>query len=307
MPTVSPALSKEAMRSRAGLRWLLGLEALASRHGISEIEPGLKLGTRGTVYPCRKGSLKAMLKIGPTAELELEVEALRAWGAARLVPEIWGLEVPALEPLEPHLSILVSEHLEPGTPLPHLEPLQGRQLLAGLLNRLYERPFPFVLRKEREALGILKVRGLRAGVETGLASSGVTYELMNGVSLGQMLPIAQLADELVTTSDPSRWRLLHGDLHGHNLLLAGAQLRVIDPLPQWGEPEVDLARALVGPPLLHLTGALEEGSRFLAAASGADPERLFAWARVFGAMRVASESAQEPLDPWRRQSLLSLL
>jgi streptomycin 6-kinase len=205
------------------------------------------------------------------------------------------------------LSVLVLERAQPGTLLPDLPPELGDKLLAELLKRLYREPCPFPLKQEREALRLLGIRDLKASVDLGIGQMGAEYEMSNGVRMAQFLPLAALAEELVASSDPGRQRLLHGDLHGHNLLLDRGRLMVIDPIPLWGEPEIDLARALLGPPLLHLPAEIWFGAQMLAEAASVDAERLFSWARIFGALRLAGEGEENPLDPLRRARLQNLL
>lgn len=306
MTTIDPKLSKEILATRGGLRWLMSLEALASRHGLSEVSLPRNQGTRGTVYPCLFEGRNAVLKIGRASDVLPESEALICWRSRGLAPELWAAEIPAQPPLTDHLAVLILARAEPGTPLAELEPGEGQRLLPELLSRLYP-PLPFAIRHQREALSALGLRDFAASVASDLSALGPEHELANGVLMGQFEGLIPLATDLVASSEPSRWRLLHGDMHGYNLLLDQDKLKVIDPCPYWGEPELDLARALIGPPLLHLPPELWQGARVLAAAAGVEADRVFGWARLFGALRLASETPAEPLDAPRRWKLLNLM
>lgn len=305
MTTIDPLLSKEVLAA-GNVRWLLSLEALAARHGLSEVSLPRDEGTRGVVYPCMREGRRVVLKIGLAEDLLPESEALICWRSRDLAPELLAVEVPAKEPLAPHLGALVMARAEPGTPLALLDPVEGQRLLCDLLPRLYP-PLPFTLRRQREAMDQLGMREFAISVATGLTSLGPGHELSNGLKMSQFQGLAPVAVDLVVSSDPTRWRLLHGDLHGHNLILDDGKLKVIDPRPYWGEPELDLGRALVGPPLLHLPPELWQGARLLAAAAGGDAERIFGWARLFGALRLASETPAEPIDAPRRWKLMNLM
>ncbi|MEA2169443.1 MAG: streptomycin 6-kinase [Solirubrobacteraceae bacterium] len=66
--------------------------------------------------------------------------------------------------------------------------------------------------------------------------------------------------------------LLHGDLHVRNVLVRGKRLVAIDPRPCVGDPAWDAADWVIGS---------RERCAVLAAAIGADPDRLWAWSEVF--------------------------
>ena len=95
--------------------------------------------------------------------------------------------------------------------------------------------------------------------------------------------LLERARELLDRLDVDRSTLVHGDLHHHNILDAGARYVAIDPKPMLGEPEFDVPPFLWNPLGSQMTH--EETERRLAAFAhaGLDESRMRTWALIRGA------------------------
>ena len=107
----------------------------------------------------------------------------------------------------------------------------------------------------------------------------------------ELLP---LASELYASLQVGRATLVHGDLHHHNLLDAGAgRFVAIDPKPMLGEPEYDVPSFLWNPLSYRMRPDVTERRLAAFAAAGLDEERMRTWAVIRGAYlgADANESA----------------
>jgi streptomycin 6-kinase len=96
-----------------------------------------------------------------------------------------------------------------------------------------------------------------------------------------LVPAAQRVYEAMT---PRLDRIVHTDLHHHNLLKRGDDWVVIDPKPYVGEPEFDVLSFLVNPMGSVLT--LERTEKRIRSFSdaGLDADRIRGWAIVRGVL-----------------------
>jgi streptomycin 6-kinase len=102
-------------------------------------------------------------------------------------------------------------------------------------------------------------------------------------------------------------RLVHGDLHHHNILRRGTGWAAIDPQPAIGEPEYDVATFLWNP--VGTMPTAERTARWLSAfaAAGLDPARMRAWAIVRGTVLSISGRPGRPRHAPQLRVALSLL
>jgi streptomycin 6-kinase len=102
-------------------------------------------------------------------------------------------------------------------------------------------------------------------------------------------------------------RLVHGDLHHHNVLRRGAGWAAIDPQPAIGEPEYDVATFLWNP--VGAAPTADRTARWLSAfaATGLDPARMRAWAIVRGVILCFPGRPGRPRHAPQMQVALSLL
>jgi streptomycin 6-kinase len=96
-------------------------------------------------------------------------------------------------------------------------------------------------------------------------------------------PLVPHARSLYDPLNVGRETLVHGDLHHHNLLAAGARYLAIDPKPMLGEPEFDVYSYLVNPLGSHMRRDVTEARLAAFAAAGLDDGRMRAWAVIRGA------------------------
>ncbi|MEX1286713.1 MAG: aminoglycoside phosphotransferase family protein, partial [Acidimicrobiia bacterium] len=91
---------------------------------------------------------------------------------------------------------------------------------------------------------------------------------------------------------PPRRVLLHGDLHGGNVLARGGGWAAIDPKPLVGEAAADLrqvVRSVVGPrPDARTVGRVAD---VLGSELGVDRERILAWTIALGVEMAADDLA----------------
>lgn len=92
-------------------------------------------------------------------------------------------------------------------------------------------------------------------------------------------------------------RLIHGDLHHHNILRHGNGWAAIDPQPAVGEPEYDVATFLWNP--VGTMPSPKRTSRWLSAfaAAGLDLDRMRAWAIVRGTILSFSSQPGRRHEP----------
>jgi len=201
------------------------------------------------VIACRRADgTPAVLKLSPDAHLiAAEADALALWAGTGVTPAL----------LERADDALLLERIEPGTRVLDGGVIPGAADVAALVAPLHRRApdgrFPALHERLTVTFGLATRRGLDPGLlERGLAA----------------------CLELAGAGAPAT--LLHGDLHGANVLLDGCgRLVAIDPRPCVGDPAFDLVGwVLAG------DGDPRERAEELAAAAGLDAERLLAWTRA---------------------------
>lgn len=102
-------------------------------------------------------------------------------------------------------------------------------------------------------------------------------------------------------------RLVHGDLHHHNILRRRDGWAAIDPQPAVGEREYDVGTLLWNPVDTVPSRARTERWLSAFAAAGLDRDRMRAWAIVRGITLCFSHRPREPLHAPQLQVALSLL
>lgn len=110
---------------------------------------------------------------------------------------------------------------------------------------------------------------------------------------------AAAAAELL--AEPREPRVLHGDIHHHNILDFGPLgWRAIDPWGFVGERAYDYANILKNPDLATLTrpGWVARQVEVICAAAGLEPRRMLTWAFAHGGLAAAwsIEDGRDPAD-----------
>ena len=225
-------------------------------------------GGQSLVVPVRTSEgTSAVLKLGwPRRPPEDEHLALRAWdggGAVRLLRA------------DPRRRLLLLERAEPGHDLHALDVLDACQVVAELYPALHRPPLPQLTRLSELAASWAD------DLTATLLESRVAPRRFVEQAIG-------LARELA--GDPGTdVALLHGDLHGGNVLAAqreGAPTWLaVDPSPLTGDPAYEVA-----PLLWHrwvdaagsgdLRGALVDRLYAVVDAAGLDEDRVRAWVTV---------------------------
>ncbi|GAA1827912.1 aminoglycoside phosphotransferase family protein [Microlunatus capsulatus] len=264
MITVPPALVRwrTGQSGDVGRRWLDGLPArvaalCAAWDLVVEDTPPLA-GALALVVLVRRGEERLALRVRwPEPGQDAEVAALRAWdgrGAVRLVA------------VDPAGDALLLERLDPHRTLRDL-PVERAAVVTGRLLAELSVPAP---------PGLPTLAASAAAFVAGVAA--------RDTALGGPVPARALARarELAATLPTDAGLLVHGDLHGGNVLADGAGgWRAVDPKPLVGDPAVALAeplwtRADDAPSAADLRRVL----RLVADAAGLDPDQAAGWTVV---------------------------
>jgi len=238
------------IRPRPGRDGPAWIDALPERRRQLAAAWGLTLEAPFTsrVVACRRSDgTPAVLKLSPDTRLvAAEADALALWAGAGVTPAV----------LERADDALLLERVEPGTRVLDGGVVPSGADVAALVAPLHRRAPAGRFPSLRERLTSTFGAAARRGLDPGLLDRGLAACL-------------ELAGDAPAT-------LLHGDLHGGNVLRGGrGRLVAIDPRPCVGDPAFDLvAWVLAGP------GDPRERARELAAATGLDAERLLAWTRA---------------------------
>ncbi len=245
--------------------WCAGVPALAREMAerwslvLGDPFPG---GASSVALRCtRSGGSPAVLKLSPDLPVVAEqVAMLTAFGASGRVPVVLAADVQA--------GAVLLELIEPGTRADERTPQPSAPEWAGLLQALHAATVPpGVPRDLRGQCDGFFTRIGRRVSEPGIGRVVGPADVERGFSRCQAL----------VASGTTRV-LLHGDLHLGNVLDGGARgLVAIDPRACAGDPCFDAVDYL-------LDGAGLEGvdvrCAALAAVSGLDAGRLFAWCRA---------------------------
>jgi streptomycin 6-kinase len=246
--------------------WCAGVPALASetaeRWSLVLGDP-FPSGASSVVLRCtRSNGSPAVLKLSPDLPVVSEqVAMLTAFGTSGRVPAVLAADVEA--------GVVLLELIEPGTRADELAPQPSAREWARLLQALHAAPPPpgFSRDLRGHCDGFFTWIGRRVS-DPEIARMVGPADVERGFSRCQAL----LASETTRV-------LLHGDLHLGNVLDGGCSrgLVAIDPRACIGDPCFDAVDYL-------LDGAGLDGvdarCAALAAASGLDTGRLFAWCRA---------------------------
>jgi streptomycin 6-kinase len=230
---------------------------LATRWGL-RLRSSVPGGTGRTLLAEDVSGRFVVLKVTPERAIaETEAAALRAWAPCTRVVELLDADTAA--------GAILLEGLSPATPLAERGVRFPVPEIVELLRQLGAAPVPvagFPTLTERLAM-IFDLFARRAeGI--GLEPSVLSCSRAAAMELAGSGPV----------------RLLHGDLHPHNVLDAGPArgATAIDPRPCFGDPAIDAADWAMVPPTHG--GSLGEGVSALASAMPElDSERLTAWCR----------------------------
>lgn len=254
------------VHGHAGEAWLAVLPAqldrVASRWGLELQGPFAELHTHYVTAATRSDGSHFVLKMAiPGIDVEREAACLRTYsgqGAARLVAYDLGL------------GALLTERIQPGFDLTHLDEDRAIEVTCRLMDRLHKSPndpdlFPSVADWGK---GFARLR-----------------ELYGGTS-------GPLPDDLVSEAQTWFWDLagsmapsvlLHGDLHHGNVLSAGDQRWLaIDPQGVIGEPAYEVGAFLRNPtPDIagspDLGGILARRVSLFSEAMATDQRRIGGW------------------------------
>lgn len=232
---------------------------LANRWGL-RLHSSVAGGTGRTLLGEDATGRFVALKVTPERAIaETEAAALRVWAGCSRVVELLDADVAA--------GAVLLEGLTPATPLAERGVRFPLAEIVELLGQLAAVPVP------------------AAGFPTQTERLDLIFDLFARRAAGLGLDPVRLARSrslALELADSSPVRLLHGDLHPHNVLDAGPVRGAvaIDPRPCFGDPAVDAADwAMV--PLSH-GATLDEGvAALVSAMPELDGDRLTAWCRSF--------------------------
>jgi streptomycin 6-kinase len=262
------------------------LDALAQRWRF-ELGPPIPRGSMSVVLRCRMADGRdAVLKASPDrARLADEAAALQGWQT---------VHTPGVLALDEQLGALLLEAIEPGTPLVVSSTYPDLGRVAELLRSLHtsgvpDPSYPTVTQRVAYLFNASTKLYQRHPELTSLVPPEL-YE--RGRWLATWL--AQDAWPMV---------LLHGDLTPSNLLDGGAErgLVAIDPAPCLGDPAFDAVDLICWQ--ADDVETVQARTERLAAATGADPERLLGWCTAFAGM-IALELASQGHGPRSRAEVL---
>ena len=255
-----------------------------------ELGAPINRGSVCVVIRCRlSDGRRAVLKVSPDRErLATEAEALGEWTTEH---------TPAVLAIDTRAGALLLEAIEPGDPLSVSMSYPDLGTVAELLTCLHTsgRPDP------RYPAVAQRVRYL-------FDSSAKLYqlypELTEVVSPALYERGRQLAARLA--AQPSPAVLLHGDLTPSNILDGGTEcgLVAIDPAPCLGDAAFDAVDLILWQ--ADDVGTIEARAERLAAATGADAERLLGWCTAFAGMVALELASQGHSQSPRIEALLDL-
>ena len=256
------------------------LVALAERWDV-ELAAPIPRGSVSVVFRCRMADGRgAVLKASPDrARLAYEAAALAGWRT---------VHTPSVLALDERLGALLLEAIEPGTPLVDSSAYPELGSVAGLLNALHaagvpDRAYPSV----GERVARLFDASLKLYERHPELTALVPRELYER---GR-----RLANRLARRGSPLV--LLHGDLTPSNVLDGGTErgLVAIDPAPCVGDAAFDAVDLLLWQ--ADDLGTIEARTERLAAATGADAERLRGWCTAFAGMAALELASGGPPGP----------
>jgi streptomycin 6-kinase len=231
-----------------GAAWLASLpsrvEALADMWGLRVGEPYVPSGYTSLAVRVTRGGEPCVLKVSAADdEPPREAAALRAYGGGA-----------AVTLLEADGDALLLERCEPGALLSSRPDDECARVVAETLVELWRAPVP-------DGVPPLDLDGW---AETLARPSRVPYrdEALDALSWLRAGPSV----------------LLHGDLHGGNVLSARRRpWLAIDPKGAVGDPAFDLAAVVRD---RAAPGLVERRHRIVCEVTGCDPDRVRAWALV---------------------------
>jgi streptomycin 6-kinase len=265
------------------------LVALAERWQF-EFGAPIPRGSVSVVFRCRMADGRgAVLKASPDHErLAYEAAALDRWQTAH---------TPAVLALDQQLGALLIEAIEPGTPLVASSTYPELETVAELLNSLHASGVP---------VSTYPTVGQRVAYL--FDSSVKLYE--RHPELTALIPPElyergrRLANRLAQHDSPIV--LLHGDLTPSNILDGGAErgLVAIDPAPCLGDAAFDAVDLILWE--ADDLKSIEARTDWLAAATGADAERLLGWCTAFAGMTALERASQGDRRHSRTEALRRL-
>jgi streptomycin 6-kinase len=266
------------------------LVALAKRWQF-EFGAPIPRGSVSVVFRCQMADGRsAVLKASPDrTRLAYEAAALDRWQTAH---------TPAVLAIDQQVGALLIEAIEPGTPLVVSSTYPELETVAELLNSLH-------------ASGVPDPSYPTVGQR-------VAYLFDSSVKLYERHPTltALIPPELY---ERGRWLakrlaqqhdspivLLHGDLTPSNILDGGAErgLVAIDPAPCLGHAAFDAVDLILWK--ADDLKTIEARTEWLAAATGADAERLLGWCTAFAGMTALELASQGDRHGFRTEALRRL-
>jgi streptomycin 6-kinase len=225
-----------------------------------------------------------VLKVSPERRRILdEAAALARWQT---------VHVPAVLAVDGNVGALLIEAIAPGTQLAEEASYPRLESLAALMTALHAGEPDASYESVAERIAYLYDAGEKnyeRRPDLAAVIPRELYERGRGLAL-------RLAGEATATV------LLHGDLTPVNILDGGEQrgLVAIDPAPCLGEAAFDAVDLVLW--RAEDVETIATRAKQLAAAIGADPERLLRWCAAFAAMTAlelaeASDAARECIDP----------
>ena len=209
----------------------------------------------------------AVLKVTPPGddESDEEADALALWsgeGAVRLLRR------------DRKRRVLLIERARPGTDISDLPDREATAIAVGVGLQLWQcadQPFRWI--------GDHVPRWLDSAERSNRSAR-------------DLIPLAR---ELYASLSVGRSTLVHGDLHHHNILDAGARYLAIDAKAMVGDAEFDVPSFLWNPLHHKMTLAVTERRLAAFAEAGLDDERMRIWAVIRGAYLGADEDEAQVL------------
>jgi streptomycin 6-kinase len=296
-PNIDPG-ARQRLTARFGREvegWfdeLPGLLAALAERWKFELGPAIPRGSVSTVFRCRMADgRRAILKASPDrSRLTSEAEALAAWHT---------VHTPAVFAFDENVGALLLEEIEPGTPLGVSSNYPAVESAAELLGAIHV-----------DQIGLASFVPVAQRVGYLFHSSAKLYERRPNLESVISPELYERGKAFAThlAQDDTPVVLLHGDLTPNNILEGGRNrgLVAIDPAPCLGDAAFDAIDLIMWQ--ADNLETIEVRIEVLAAATGVDPRRQFAWCSAFAGMNALELASQSDalvpaVDTLRRLAL----
>ncbi|GAA4034386.1 aminoglycoside phosphotransferase family protein [Allokutzneria multivorans] len=231
------------------------VESLCARWNLT-VEHAIAVGGTSRVFRCRRedGS-RAFLKLTPDREVATtELTALRAWRRSPHMVDVLVADVDA--------GALLLPAIAPGT----------------------------MIEDEPELIPFEVLRSLREDVDlpAGLPHLSDRVRFMAELTVRRAPELESLTGKGIELTEGGVQGLVHGDLHGRNVLRGPHGLVAIDPRPTIGDLTFDLVDWALAPGVATREELERRITRITAGLSYVDGERLLAWCSAVAVIIAAT-------------------